>query len=116
MNKKFVLALRIVGPTIVGIIFSLITYKILDVSFLSGGKEREIILVYSVLFGVVPIASILAGMLSKIWLHRIWVSIFNVVGIWIVFYFIANQSIYVVPFLPIYMFCGFLAALVPSSS
>ncbi|MBS4537253.1 hypothetical protein GOQ27_02205 [Clostridium sp. D2Q-11] len=116
MKEKLILTGKIIGPTLVGIIFSLLAYKILDTWLFEGEEGRILIIGYSIFFGVLPIASILAGMLSKIWLHRIWVSIFNVVGIWAVLYFVLDQSIFVVPFLPVYMFCGFLAALLPSKA
>lgn len=113
MNKKVVLALKIIGPTIIAIIFALITYKILDISFFKGIEDREIIIKYSVLFAIIPIASILAGMLSKVFLNKLWVSIFNVLVIWLLLFALVNGNIIVLPFLPIYMVCGFLGALLP---
>lgn len=114
MKKKLILIGKILGPTLIGIVFSLLVYKILDTWVFTGGEGQRLILGYSALFGILPIASIFAGMLSKVWLHRIWISVFNVIGIWAVLYFIADRSILVVPFLPIYMFCGFLASLLPN--
>ncbi|WP_130806418.1 hypothetical protein [Senegalia massiliensis] len=111
MNKNFIIALKVIGPTIIGIIFSFITYKILDVSFFNGEEGRELIISYAAIFAILPIASIFSGMISKVFLNKLWVSLFNVIGIWLVLFAVAGWSIFVLPFLPLYMICGFFGAL-----
>ncbi|MGO1367772.1 MAG: hypothetical protein ACTHVE_06575 [Senegalia sp. (in: firmicutes)] len=111
MNDKYKLTLKVIGPTIIAIIFSLLSYKILDIYFFRGIEGREVFIKYSALFSIIPIASILAGMLSKAFLDKLWVSIFNVLAIWLLLFTLFDFNIILLPFLPIYIICGLLGAL-----